>query len=269
MTPRDQPDSLAAHFEFLNRAEAGPAVIIIEDVKLGRQLSTLHVSLYQHDLLPQAPWVTQGSSRKVVVGYITCTNLASEKGLSLPTSFTVRPLPSPANLSSLKLNDGDENWKRWVLPKIDIRNPSTSNIVYYIPRQGHPSKSLVDCWMRFTCGEPFTNSSLTFVADSWPFIVESYRAARGEPITEGVFPSNQVYWYPTVVFNMDVKKSLPAAGTEWLRMRVEAKSIRNGRLDLEMLIFDEAGDLVAISQHVNLILDASRNTAKRTPKSNI
>ncbi|KAK4130365.1 hypothetical protein BT67DRAFT_445732 [Trichocladium antarcticum] len=39
-----QEDVLNAHFQFLNRTEIGPAVITIEDVKLGRQLSTLHAT---------------------------------------------------------------------------------------------------------------------------------------------------------------------------------------------------------------------------------
>ncbi len=255
--------------EFLSRTEPGRAVIVVEEVKLGRQLSTLHLSLYQHALLSHAPWFTLGSSRKEMVAYITCANIQTEEGISLPTSYALNPAPPAVDFASLDKNDGDDNWKRWGARSRDIRSTSTRNLRYYIPRQGPPSKSVVDCWLRFTCGEPFTNSSLTFVADSWPFIVESYRTKPGQQQAVEYFPPKQVFWYPTVVFNIELKKSIPEEGLDWLRLRVEAKRIQNGRLDLEMIIFDQAGEVVALSQHVNLVLDASRNTAKRIPKSNI
>jgi len=37
----------------------------------------------------------------------------------------------------------------------------------------------------------------------------------------------------------------------------------NGRMDLEVVIMDGAGELVALSQHVCLIVGADRNLAKR------
>ena len=38
--------------------------------------------------------------------------------------------------------------------------------------------------------------------------------------------------------------------------------IRNGRLDLEVLIFTESGDLVALSNHVALVLGSERNVTR-------
>lgn len=70
-------------------------------------------------------------------------------------------------------------------------------------------------------------------------------------------------WYPTLLLNLDVKKALPAEGVRWLYQRVQAKSIKNGRYDLEIIIKDETGDLVALSHHVVLAVSAERNTAAR------
>lgn len=39
--------------------------------------------------------------------------------------------------------------------------------------------------------------------------------------------------------------------------------MRNGRLDLEVIVLDDEGDIVTLSQHVNLILGGERNTAGR------
>jgi hypothetical protein len=71
------------------------------------------------------------------------------------------------------------------------------------------------------------------------------------------------YWYPTLVLNLDVKKLLPDEGVEWLFVRVRAKEIKNGRLDLDIEVWDDSKELVATSTHASLIVDASRNTAGR------
>jgi hypothetical protein len=66
-----------------------------------------------------------------------------------------------------------------------------------------------------------------------------------------------------VLLNLDVKKSLPEGGVEWLFVRVATKQIKNGRMDLEITILDEAGEIVALSHHVALAVPAERNIAKR------
>lgn len=269
-----QRDVLNAHFQFLNRTEIGPAVIIIEDVKLGRQLSTLHVTLYQHALLPTAPWITQGSTRKEITGYLTMTDLSKEKGISLQTGFTLQhPVPAPPrpDFAALK-EDREANWSRY-----EFRGGSPlsyarclRNCIYYDPRGGRTTKSVLDKWVRLASGENFTTASLGYVSDCWPYVVEAQRPTkkeaaelqnRGEIVP---FASGATFWYPTVVLNLEIKKALPEEGLEWLQMRVQSKQIKDGRFDLEVLLLDEHGDLVALSNHVNLILGSERNTADRT-----
>jgi hypothetical protein len=75
------------------------------------------------------------------------------------------------------------------------------------------------------------------------------------------------FWYPTVLLNMDVKKALPEEGVEFLFLRSQAKRIQNGRLDLEVTIWDAKGDVVVLSHHVCLVLGAERNTAQRRRNS--
>ena len=67
------------------------------------------------------------------------------------------------------------------------------------------------------------------------------------------------FWYPTVVLSLDIKKRLPDEGVEWLFSRIEAKQIRNGRMDYQISILDEGGDLVALSNHVLLVVGLERN----------
>jgi len=146
------------------------------------------------------------------------------------------------------------------MPFPTFRKAST-NVQFYFPRNGQLEKSITDEWMRFSNGERFTMESLGYVADTFPQIVEAYRDDPAvQPPNGGKWPS---FWYPTMLLNLEIKKVLPAEGVEWLFVRVRAKQIRNGRMDLEVVIMDEEGDLVALSQHVSLVVGAERNVAGR------
>ena len=103
--------------------------------------------------------------------------------------------------------------------------------------------------------------SLGYVADAFPQIVESFREYAQESVPWQHRKGN--LWYPTVLLNLEMKKVLPPHGVEWLFVRVRAKQIKSGRMDLEVVILDDGGELVALSQHVCLIVGADRNLAKR------
>ncbi|KAK1996771.1 hypothetical protein LX36DRAFT_658242 [Colletotrichum falcatum] len=262
LAERGQPDTISAHFEYVNRAEMGPAILIVEEVKIGRNLSTVHVSLYQHELLPFAPWFTS-NSRRNVVGYLINTRLAAEQGLTLATGWGLTPPPKPADLALLPL-DGEQHWARRerLNPRAASYVRAQGNIEYYAPREGTTRRGVADLWLRLRSGERFTNASLGFVADAYPTVVEAWRPARGEEQTP--FRSSDMFWYPTLALNLDVKKALPEEGAEWLFIRCAAKVIRNGRLDLEVTVLDQSGDVVALSTHVNMVLSAERNLGERS-----
>lgn len=158
------------------------------------------------------------------------------------------------------------------MPFASFRKAS-QRVRFFFPRQGQQMRSLSDEWLCFRNGERFTNASLGYVADMWPQVVEAYKS-DGDPYgvqlgkgVEGTDPAESKgwakFWYPTLLLNLDVKKALPEEGVEWLFARCQAKRIENGRLDLEVVILDESGDVVALSHHVTLVLGAERNMAKR------
>lgn len=273
-----QKDVMNAHFQFLNRSETGPAVIIIEDVKLGRQLSTIHATLYQRALLPSAPWITQGSTRTEISAYLTMTNLSKEQGVTLPTAFCPQQLvgaPPTPDFAALKENR-DPNWARFEFPGGSPLSYARclQNVVYHDPRGGQPAKTIIDKWLRPASDEKWTASSLAFVSDCYPYVVEAHRPTKEEAEEKArwgesiPFSPNTRFWYPTIVLNLEIKKALPEEGVEWLHLRVQSKQIKDGRFDLEVLLVDEHGDLVAISHHVNLILGSERNTADRGTSGN-
>jgi hypothetical protein len=242
LAKQNQPHTIALHIEFLRRTQIGPATFKVSDVKLGRQASVVHVSMEQ-------------DGRQEVVAYVTNSNLETEKGFSFDTEYQLSPPVISVDTSKLE-QDTDPNWKRQgEMPFAKFRKAS-GKVNFHFPRNGQALKSGADEWLCFSDGTNFNNTSIGFVADMFPQIIERHRDQSQGP-----------FWYPTLLLNLDIKKALPVEGVKWLQIRVQMKSIKNGRMDLEVFVHDEEGDLVALSHHVGFVLDASRNTAVRT-KSN-
>lgn len=223
----------------------------VTDTKLGRQTSVIHISMSQ--------------GREEVVAYITQSNLNTEAGLSLDTGFEMHPPPPPVDLVKLK-QDKDEHWsRRPEMPFASFRKASTK-VQFHFPRDGQLHRSIGDEWIHLTTGEKITNETLGFIADMFPMPVESFREKENPyDITDPNEAKKRmaIYWYPTVLLNIDFKKALPEEGVEWLFSRCKTKQIKNGRMDLELIIMDKEGDIVALSHHVCLVLPAERNIAPR------
>ena len=56
---------------------------------------------------------------------------------------------------------------------------------------------------------------------------------------------------------------------EFLFVRVRTKRVVNGRFDLEVVIMDGEGDVVALSHHVCLVLGVERNIANRAKRGKL
>ncbi|PHH93330.1 hypothetical protein CDD83_7115 [Cordyceps sp. RAO-2017] len=279
MTPRGQPDAVAVHWQFLSRTQAGPAVLKVAETKMGRGMSVLHMTLHQRGLVPETPWLrpaedgeAEGGPSPAVVAYVTNTNMDTEAGISLPTGWTLSYPPPAVDLARLGQrsrsggggDEGDANWKRMYIGLMK-RLPMLNNLEYYMPRAGHPLPATQDLWIRFANGEPFSDTSLGFVADAVAaMLLEAYRRAKPSGGDNSSRKSAAAgFWYPTVSMSLEVKKKLPPQGAQWLRLRAAAKVIRNGRFDAQLLVFDVDDELVAMSSQVAMAVDLARNFANR------
>ncbi|PFH56467.1 hypothetical protein XA68_16468 [Ophiocordyceps unilateralis] len=262
-----QTDVIAVHWQFLSRTQAGPAVFKVMEAKSGRAVSVLHLKLLQHGLLSRAPWCDEATSSSLVVAYVTCAAMDAEVGVSLPTGWLLSTPPPPVDLAEL-VRDREPNWRRMWTLLMDRHPLFFRKIDMYMPRHGHGLPATQDLWIRLASGEPFTDTALGFVADvAAPLLIEAFRPTSPDaPVPPAGFAYSDSFWFPTLTMSLDVKKRLPWAGAEWLRLHAEASVIRNGRFDSRFFIFDRDGDLVAWSSQVAMVVDYGRNQAKRTTK---
>jgi hypothetical protein len=256
------------HLQYPRRTSAGPAIFNVKDVKIGSRISNLHMVISQEQ--ENGKWADE------VEGYITMSNLAQEQGLSLDTQHKLYPPSLPVNLKALYENGEDENWLARSKDPFPNFRRAAQHVQFHLMRPSRrPSdrpKSIADQWTRFTPYKKpgrWTNESLGFVCDMFPQIVESYvnpileeTAASGGDVAEVISKNEPLakFWYPTVCLNLDVKKLLPEEGVDWLYLRVRARQIKNGRLDLDVEVWDADNDLVALSTHTTLIMGTERNT---------
>lgn len=73
--------------------------------------------------------------------------------------------------------------------------------------------------------------------------------------------------YPTINMGIEVKKNLPAEGVKWLFTRFRMKGLSDGRFDLGCEVWDEQGELVAVSQQVWMVVEMDREKMKKTGPS--
>lgn len=191
LSARNQPDTVTAHLEYPRRTAAGPAIVQVDEVKLGAQLSTLHLTLWQGGLVPHAPWTTPGVSRRIVLAYAIQANLrdagissgnalAAGVGFSIPTGFETTPaaaLPRPLpDWAALRTTGTDGRWELFEFPEA-ARAIARSNQKwrFYLPRHGPLTPGVLDMWTCLASGEPITQSALVYVADSFPVRTYSRR----------------------------------------------------------------------------------------------
>ncbi|KAL4726624.1 hypothetical protein ACLX1H_005512 [Fusarium chlamydosporum] len=223
----NQPDTFAANWHFLNATYVGPAVLVVEEARKGRALSIIHITLYQEGILSQSPWISEKSKKKIVA-YIANNRIEAEGGLTLSTSYQLRETPPPVDLVKLA-DDRDMNWERLRMIFMDMA-PLMQHVEFYSPKNKTASPACWDVWFRMSNGERWKTWMLSYLADMTPaLVIEGFRPTDFDaPTPKDRFAFDKIYWLPTVSLSLDVKKALPKDGEEWLRVRIEAKVIKNG-----------------------------------------
>lgn len=261
---------------FLRRTASGPVTFEVEDVKLGARTSTIHIKLLQ------ASEKRPGQLDVMLAGYVTVSPPDAEVGISANTGWKPYPPPAPGSrsdgsvdLASLGRTGTDGAWTKLEPPFPEFRK-AAAQIELYGPGPGDMQQQRtgsmgIDQWARFRPGGDvngrWTDAAVTYLIDMFPMALDGFdtmsaTAAAKESGGEAA-QQKAKFWYPTVTLNVDMKKHLPAEGVEWLYSRIETKVVRDGRTDLEVTVLDEAGDVIALSTQVGLVVSASRNVGTR------
>ena len=209
-------------------------------------------------------------------------DMNSHHGVTYETDYKLIPAATPANVSDLATGS-ESQWVPWTFPwnASSLLKPWT-HFRFYSPLKGPPHPSITDVWITpENKDDMFTTEALGSIADVWPRVVENYcpeskwnttnlvnRALRGArrskrdvDIELGRHP--QAFWYPTLSMTLEIKKLLPPQGVKWLFMRAQAKKIENGRMDTEVTIWNQYSELVALSNHVCLVIDSTDGPSKK------
>jgi acyl-CoA thioesterase len=205
-----EPDPLTATIHFLRRAAAGDVRVLVEMVKSGRRLATGTARLVQ-------------GAAEIARVLATFGDLSRDEG---PRYVDGRPpaLPPVTSPPPPRLGAHVE-----VQNRIDTRpDPASFGFV-----TGQPSeRAEVRAWMRFADGRPPDVRSLAFFADALP-----------PPVFHVVPPG----WVPTIELTVHFR-ARPAPG--WLAGVFRTRFVTRGYLEADGELWDETGELVALSRQL-------------------
>ncbi|KAL4869838.1 hypothetical protein BDV12DRAFT_208294 [Aspergillus spectabilis] len=286
------PEPISLQITFLRRTSIGRAVLTVQDIKLGARISIIHITLSQPSDTPTK--VGRESERELEVklaAYITVSPPHAEEGPDIIGPWGLSPPPpcgslpdGSVNLSCLGETGNDGSWGRFPTPPRELA--AAQHLELYAPTSTiSPGRSIedranqiVDQWGRFAPGgKParWSNEALVYFLDLFPAALNRVgameesrlRLKSGEVEAEaegglGIEITGR-FWYPTVTMNVDLKKRIPKEGVEWLHERVVTRMVRGGRADLDVVMLDAEGGLVATSSQVALVVDSARNTKGR------
>ncbi|KAF3941510.1 hypothetical protein ABW19_dt0201222 [Dactylella cylindrospora] len=244
-----QHHTVSFHAMFMIKTNAGPTELRIADTKLGRGYSVLHIELMQEGM-------------KCVNAYVTMGNIDSETGPTMETHWE-KPVPAMVgrqNLDKLLTPEGVKGWYERPKPFADFREVSKRTRFF---TTDEVTPGVVTNWATFTNPqEKITNEAIALIADLFVGVIEQLDPEGWSDTGEKKTPTAK-YWYPTLSLSLDVKKALPKEGVKWVYSKVQCQQIKNGRWDLQVIMLDENGELLATSSQVALMVDASRNTKPR------
>lgn len=201
--------------------------------------------------------------------------MQDDKGVSSDVGYEMSPKPIMANLDGLAQGT-DVRWVGFTFPgHPQSLLKASSHVKLFVPTEGPPRRNITDVWLTpSSLHTSFTTESLGYVADCWHRIPENtlpyatwnnasivsaaYRKAEGLLADTEVGRDPSSYWYPTLTMSLEIKKQLPPGGVQWLFVRAQVKEVKYGRMDAEVVIFDQGMGLVALSHQTCFVIENAK-----------
>jgi acyl-CoA thioesterase len=214
------PDPLTVTAHYLRPPDHGDATIDCDVVRSGRRFATVSAALHQ-------------DRRERVRALATFGDLAAAEG---PTRIDAAPpeLPPPDQCHDVFAGRPADAAAPTLMHRFDLRVPTPLRW----PRGERGGEPVLDGWIRFRDGRPPDLRSLTLLADAFP-----------PPILD-VVPAS---WVPTLELTVHLR-ARPRPG--WLRAVFRTRVMRDGLLEEDGELWDDAGQLVAMSRQLALVLPA-------------
>lgn len=210
---------IAATGSYLNPANTGPVDVDVEVLKVGRSLSTLRATISR-------------DSKSLVYVTGVFTDPDSERSDAHLVLGKPPDLPSPDECVEVVPAE-DAPFPPPFTGKVDLRiHPEDARAVDGV-KTGVP---LVRGWFRLLDGEPLNAHSVVLATDAMP------PAIFNADLTIG--------WTPTVDLTVQVRDPAPSG---WLACRLSSRFISAGMLEEDGEIWDEAGNVVALSRQLALV----------------
>ena len=195
----------------------------------------------------------------------------SQQGITYDIGYEMDPKPFKADLDKLA-RGSDGGWVGWSFAwhSKSLLKAST-HIRTFLPINGPSRPNITDIWLTScSSNESFTTEMLGCIADSWHRMPENHLpkstwsnaqiVSRANQSAHGLVEDTDIgrrppsYWYPTLSMTLEIKKQLPPEGVKWLFVRAQAKEVKNGRMDAEVMIFDQYMALVALSHQICFVV---------------
>ncbi|KAL0565612.1 hypothetical protein V5O48_016406 [Marasmius crinis-equi] len=267
MAARNQPDILTLHFEFLRGCELHDSTITVTELKIGAGTSTLQLQLSQNGQIK-------------VIALVTSTNFDKPVGPTVPTAWSLHPEPKPIpDFDKILAHKPDEHWLPFRFGGEVF--PLAARLLILNSRDGFPVDGVCDAWNSFTGEERMDATSLAMMADIIPSnsdtllrnggiydarsnFTQIARWAEENPgvpaeLTKSLKEAMRMTIFNyTVTLDIEFKRRLPKDGVKWVFTRAATRTLRDGRMDLDVTICDEKMEILCLARQAILVLDAKR-----------
>ncbi|KAL4890508.1 thioesterase-like superfamily-domain-containing protein [Aspergillus ambiguus] len=219
------PDPVHVFVQFLKMVPPGEVCITCDLLRASSRQCVVKVDL------------TAGpSTSPTTVGIVTLADMSKEAGLSQPSQPTACTPPAPPNRETECMTVDD--------PVVDA-TPVTAKLNWVAPRPadgfwghrlgGHHR----EVWVSFRDGARIDDVYHLALLSDMPLQPPATHQA-------GFYLR---YALSTLCLSVEFKKR-PDPSTQWVMIRSNSLQVRDGRYDVNVQILDEAGDILALSNHV-------------------
>ncbi|KAE8152434.1 thioesterase-like superfamily-domain-containing protein [Aspergillus avenaceus] len=227
------PDPIHVFVQFIHMVPPDQVVVSCQHLRVSSRQCVVRVEVTRN-------------SRATTVGIVTCADLSKERGLTQPSQ--------PAFAISLP----DRHTECVVIddPVVDA-TPVTSKLNWVSPKSadglwghrvgGHHR----EVWLSFRDGSKVSDTLHLALLCDMPL----QPAATHQP---GFYYK---YALSTLCMSVEFKKR-PDPTTEWVMVRSNSHQVSNGRYDVNIQVYDDRGDLLALSNHIVYVTEIRAKQSK-------